>query len=81
MRGDGALQFLLEQQNHQDKCKSRLLLYLAVGFSVMFFLRKMLYGYDLLDGFSSVEKLCWDDVFAESVLGSQRNKEELDRFA
>ena len=41
----------------------------------------MLYGYDLLDGFSSVEKLCWDDVFAESVLGSQRNKEELDRFA
>jgi hypothetical protein len=41
----------------------------------------MLYGYDLLDGFSSVEKLCWDDAFAESVLGSQRNKEELDRFA
>jgi hypothetical protein len=36
----------------------------------------MLYGYDLLDGFSSVEELWWDDAFAESVLGSQRNKEE-----
>jgi hypothetical protein len=36
----------------------------------------MLYGYDLLDGFSSVEKLCWDDAFAESVLGSQGNKED-----
>jgi hypothetical protein len=45
----------------------------------------MLYGYDLLDGFSSVEKLCWDDAFAESVLGSQGNKqgneEGLERFA
>ena len=41
----------------------------------------MLYGYDLLDGFSSVEKLCWDDAFAESVLGSQGNKEDLERFA
>jgi hypothetical protein len=47
----------------------------------------MLYGYDLLDGFSSVEELWWDDAFAESVLGSQRNKEEQgnkedpDRFA
>ena len=36
----------------------------------------MLYGYDLLDGFSSVEELCWDDAFAESVLGSQGNKED-----
>jgi len=47
----------------------------------------MLYCYDLLDGFSSVEELCWDDAFAESVLGSQGNredqgnKEDLDRFA
>jgi hypothetical protein len=41
----------------------------------------MLYGYDLLDGFSSVEELCWDDAFAESVLGSQGNKEDLERFA
>jgi hypothetical protein len=36
----------------------------------------MLYGYDLLDGFSSVEELCRDDAFAESVLGSQGNKED-----
>jgi hypothetical protein len=47
----------------------------------------MLYGYDLLDGFSSVEELCRDDAFAESVLGSQGNKEDkgnkedLERFA
>jgi len=41
----------------------------------------MLYGYDLLDGFSSVEELCWDDAFAESVLGSQGNREGLERFA
>jgi hypothetical protein len=41
----------------------------------------MLYGYDLLDGFSSVEKLCWDDAFAETVLGSQGNREDLERFA
>ena len=46
----------------------------------------MLYGYDLLDEFSSVEELWWDDAFAESVLGSQRNKqqqgkEDPDRFA
>jgi hypothetical protein len=41
----------------------------------------MLYGYDLLDGFSSVEELWWDDAFAESVLGSQGNKEDLERFA
>jgi hypothetical protein len=41
----------------------------------------MLYGYDLPGGFSSVEKLCWDDAFAESVLGSQGNKEDLERFA
>jgi hypothetical protein len=34
----------------------------------------MLYGYDLLDGFSSVEELCWDDAFAKSVVGSQGNK-------
>jgi hypothetical protein len=40
----------------------------------------MLYGYDLLDGFSSVEKLCWDDAFAETVLGSQGNKEDLGTF-
>jgi hypothetical protein len=37
----------------------------------------MLYGYDLLDGFSSVEELCWDDAFAKSVVGSQGNKEDL----
>jgi hypothetical protein len=36
----------------------------------------MLYGYDLLDEFSSVEELCWDDAFAETVLGSQGNKED-----
>ena len=41
----------------------------------------MLYGYDLLDGFSSVEKLCRDDAFAESVLGSQGKMEDLERFA
>jgi hypothetical protein len=39
----------------------------------------MLYGYDLLDGFSSVEELCWDDAFAETVLGSQGNKEDQGR--
>jgi hypothetical protein len=38
----------------------------------------MLYGYDLLDGFSSVEELCRDDAFAKSVVGSQGNKEELE---
>jgi hypothetical protein len=47
----------------------------------MFFLLKMLYGNDLLDGFSSVEKLWRDDAFAETVLGSQGNQEELERFA
>jgi hypothetical protein len=41
----------------------------------------MLYGYDLLDEFSSVERLQQDDAFAESVLGSQGNKEDLERFA
>jgi hypothetical protein len=41
----------------------------------------MLYGYDLLDEFSSVEELCWDDAFAETVLGSQGNKEDPERFA
>jgi hypothetical protein len=41
----------------------------------------MLYGYDLLDEFSSVEELSRDDAFAESVLGSQGNREELERFA
>jgi hypothetical protein len=41
----------------------------------------MLYGYDLPDGFLSVEKLCRDDAFAESVLGSQGNREDLERFA
>jgi len=45
----------------------------------------MLYGYDLLDEFSSVEELWRDDAFAESVLGSQGNKqgneEDLERFA
>ena len=41
----------------------------------------MLYGYDLLDDFSSVEELSRDDAFAESVLGSQGNREELERFA
>jgi hypothetical protein len=35
-----------------------------------------MYGYDLLDEFSSVEELCWDDAFAETVLGSQGNKED-----
>jgi hypothetical protein len=35
----------------------------------------MLYGYDLLDEFSSVEELWRDDAFAESVLGSQGNKQ------
>jgi hypothetical protein len=39
----------------------------------------MLYGYDLLDGFSSVEELCWDDAFAKSVVGSQGNKEDLEQ--
>jgi hypothetical protein len=39
----------------------------------------MLYGNDLLDGFSSVEELWWDDAFAESVLGSQGNKEDPER--
>ena len=38
----------------------------------------MLYGNDLLDGFSSVEELWRDDAFAETVLGSQGNKEDLD---
>jgi hypothetical protein len=38
----------------------------------------MLYGYDLLDEFSSVEELQRDDAFAESVLGSQGNKEDLE---
>jgi len=41
----------------------------------------MLYGYDLPDGFSSVEELWWDDAFVESVLGSQGNREGLERFA
>jgi hypothetical protein len=41
----------------------------------------MLYGYDLLDEFSSVEELWRDDAFAESVLGSQGNKEDLECFA
>jgi len=41
----------------------------------------MLYGCDLLDVFSSVEELWWDDAFAESVLGSQGNREDLERFA
>jgi hypothetical protein len=41
----------------------------------------MLYGYDLLGWFSSVEKSHQDDAFAESVLGSQGNKEDLERFA
>jgi hypothetical protein len=47
----------------------------------------MLYGYDLLDEFSSVEELCRDDAFTKSVLGSQGNredqgnKEDLERFA
>jgi hypothetical protein len=41
----------------------------------------MLYGYDLLNKFSSVEELRWDDAFAESVLGSQGNKEDPGRFA
>src|ERR1700712_5384014 len=39
----------------------------------------MLYGCDLLDGFSSVEELCWDDAFAKSVVGSQGNKEDPDQ--
>jgi hypothetical protein len=47
----------------------------------MLFLGKMLYGNDLLDGFSSVEALWRDDAFAETVLGSQGNKEDLERFA
>ena len=40
----------------------------------------MLYGYDLLGKFSSVEELQRDDAFAESVLGSQGNKEEFGTF-
>jgi hypothetical protein len=40
----------------------------------------MLYGYDLPDEFSSVEELWWDDAFAESVLGSQGNKEDPGTF-
>ena len=40
----------------------------------------MLYGYDLLDEFSSVEELCWDDAFAETVLGSQGNQEDPGTF-
>jgi hypothetical protein len=42
---------------------------------------KMLYGCDLLEKFSSVEESRRDDVFAESVLGSQGNKEDPERFA
>ena len=41
----------------------------------------MLYGCDLLEEFSSVEELWRDDAFAESVLGSQGNREDLERFA
>ena len=41
----------------------------------------MLYGNDLLDRFSSVEELWRDDAFAETVVGSQGNKEDLERFA
>jgi hypothetical protein len=41
----------------------------------------MLYGNDLLDGFSSVEELWRDDAFAETVVGSQGNKEDLERLA
>ena len=36
----------------------------------------MLYGCDLLEEFSSVEELWRDDAFAESVLGSQGDKED-----
>jgi hypothetical protein len=39
----------------------------------------MLYGNDLLGGFSSVEKLRRDDAFAESVVGSQGKMEDLER--
>jgi hypothetical protein len=38
----------------------------------------MLYGCDLLEKFSSVEGSWRDDAFAESVLGSQGNKEDPD---
>jgi hypothetical protein len=41
----------------------------------------MLYGCDLPDEFSSVERSPGDDAFAESVLGSQGNKEDPERFA
>ena len=41
----------------------------------------MLYGNDLLERFSSVEELWQDDAFAETVVGSQGNKEDLERFA
>jgi hypothetical protein len=41
----------------------------------------MLYGNDLLGEFSSVVELWRGDAFAETVLGSQGNKEELERFA
>jgi hypothetical protein len=40
----------------------------------------MLYGYDLLKEFSSVEESQQDDAFAESVLGSQWNREEFGTF-
>jgi hypothetical protein len=53
---------------------------LADGSLWIFLASKMLYGYDLLDGFSSVEGLQRDDAFAESVLGSQGNREEFGTF-
>jgi hypothetical protein len=73
--------FLQGRNDFKDKCKCRLPFGLTDASLWIFLDRKMLYGYDLLDGFSSVEGLRRDDAFAESVLGSQGNKEELERFA
>jgi hypothetical protein len=46
-----------------------------------FFTENLVCGCDVRGRFSSVEELCEDDAFAESMLGSQGNKEELERFA
>jgi hypothetical protein len=54
---------------------------LAVVLQGGIFTEKLVCDCDLPGRFSSVEELCTDDVFAESVLGSQGNREELERFA
>jgi hypothetical protein len=76
----GAVRFLQGRNDFKNKCKCRLPFGLADASLWIFLDGKMLYGYDLLDGFSSVEGLWRDDAFAESVLGSQGNKEEFGTF-